>query len=101
MYYYNLNINKLKAFHSTSTGDKDHEVVSSVENTVIPYLKRIMDLAKKQQHPDFFVRAFMAYGILHFYDLNLGFGICNNLLQIAMHLSIKAVELLRIIQISL
>ncbi len=63
---------KLKAFHSTSTGDKDHEVVSSVENTVIPYLKRIMDLAKKQQHPDFFVRAFMAYGILHFYDLNLG-----------------------------
>ena len=60
---------KLKMLHAPD--EEVHKAVSDAESVVRQCLERILILAKKRQNPDFFIRAFMTYGILHLYDLNL------------------------------
>lgn len=60
---------KLEALHSSD--ENTHKIVMDAEGNVLQVLQRVLNLAKNDHGSDFFIRAFMAYGILHLYDLNL------------------------------
>lgn len=58
-----------EVFHGTE-GDPFAEITRA-EQGCLTVLDRVMALSEKVSSPDFFVKAFMSYGFLHLYDLNL------------------------------
>ncbi len=58
-----------EVFHG-SGGDSSAEITHA-EKGCLTVLDRVMALSEKMSSLDFFVKAFMSYGFLHLYDLNL------------------------------
>ena len=61
--------NRRKMLHGA--GSAHSEAVERAEQRILSVLDRVLALAEKVSSPDFFIRAFMSYGFLHLYDLNL------------------------------
>jgi energy-coupling factor transporter ATP-binding protein EcfA2 len=61
--------NKREMLHGTEGAHS--ESVKRVEERTLSVLERVLALAETFSNPDFFIRAFMSYGFLHLYDLNL------------------------------
>lgn len=58
-----------EVFHGS--GEKYSKAVAHVEQGSLTVLDRLVTLSEKASSPDFLIKAFLSYGILHLYDLNL------------------------------